>query len=79
MYVYQIHILLPCPLLYIYSIYLCDVCVCVCFQDHMAVRVAMAVALVIVVPVSALDAADNVTFPSILYVHVRYMFAYTIS
>ena len=54
-------------------------CVCVYFQGHVAVRVVMAVALVVVVPVSALDAVDNVTLSSILYVHVRYMFAYTIS
>ena len=38
-------------------------------------RVVMAVALAVVVPVSVVDAADNVTLSSILYVHVRYMFA----
>ena len=53
----------------------CGVCVCVCVQGHVAVRVVMAVALAVVVPVSVVDAADNVTLSSILYVHVRYMFA----
>ena len=52
---------------------------CVYFHGHVAVRVVMAVALVLVVPVSTLDAMDNVILFSILYVHVRYMFAYTIS